>query len=79
MKFENKISIDGIAVLTVAVTAALWMGNLDAKVNNLMSASAIRDGRIEKMTESQTALAISLAKVAEQVNTIDRKDPPKKP
>jgi hypothetical protein len=79
MKFENKISVDGLAVLTVAVTAAIWLGNLDAKVNNLTKDSDSAKIHIEKLSDNQTSLATSLAAIAAQVNTIDKKALPTKP
>lgn len=79
VKFNNQISLDGVAVLSVAVGAALWLGNLDAKVNNLSKDSEAAKTHIEKLAENQKDIAITLANIAAQVNTIDRKEPPKKP
>jgi hypothetical protein len=74
MKFENKISIDGVAVLAVAVTAAIWLGNLDAKVNVLGADSEANKRHVERLSDNQTTFAVSLASVAAQVNAIDHKE-----
>jgi len=76
MKFENKISVDGIAVLTVAVSAAIWLGNLDAKVNALGAGAELSRQHIEKLSDNEARLSASLAGIAVQVNTIDKKNPP---
>ena len=72
MKFENKISIDGISVLVVAVTAAIWLGNLDAKVNNLIRDSEAAKVHVEKLSDNQAAIAASIAAIKVQVNTVDK-------
>ena len=78
MKFENKISIDGISVLVVAVTAAIWLGNLDAKVNNLMRDSEAAKVHVEKLSDNQADIAASLAAIKVQVNTVDKNTTDKK-
>jgi wobble nucleotide-excising tRNase len=78
MKFENKISIDGISVLVVAVTAAIWLGNLDAKVNNLTRDSEAAKVHIEKLSDNQSAIAASLSAIKTQVNTVDKNTADKK-
>ena len=78
MKFENKISIDGISVLVVAVTAAIWLGNLDAKVNNLIKDSEAAKVHVEKLSDNQAVIASSLAAIKAQINTVDKNTADKK-
>ena len=78
MKFENKISIDGISVLVVAVTAAIWLGNLDAKVNNLTRDSEAAKVHVEKLSDNQAVIASSLAAIKAQINTVDKNTADKK-
>jgi hypothetical protein len=70
MKFENKISIDGVAVIVAVVGASLWLGNIQAKVNQLGKDSDEAKVQVSKLSDNQVTLATSLVLVAMQVHDL---------
>ena len=74
MKFDNKISIDGVAVIVTAIMAAMYMGHLNTVVENLQKSQAEQDSQIVQLNKSQSETTRQLAVVATMVNDM-RKNP----
>lgn len=74
MRFENKISIDGVTVIIGIVGACLWLGSLNAKVNQLGKDLDAHTASIEKLSDNQVTLATSIASIASEVKILDERN-----
>ena len=70
IKFEPKLSIDGVAIILAAISAAIYMGRLDAQVVELKNNNNQQKLEIQRLTDSQGEITKNLAIVATQVSDI---------
>jgi hypothetical protein len=70
-KFDNKISIDGIAILLAMVAACVWIGTLSQRVTFLEDNVAKQQQSLDKLTSNQNETTRLLAIIATKV---DRRD-----
>ena len=70
IKFEPKLSIDGVSIILAAIGAAIYMGRLDAQVVELKNNNNQQKLEIQRLTDSQGEITKNLAIVATQVSDI---------
>ena len=68
IKFEPKLSIDGVAIILAAIGAAVYMGRLDAMVLQLKQNDAAQQLQIIELSHSQGETTKQLAIIATMVN-----------
>ena len=68
IKFEPKLSIDGVAIILAAIGAAIYMGRLDAMVLQLKQNDAAQQLQIIELSHSQGETTKQLAIIATMVN-----------
>jgi hypothetical protein len=69
-KFDNKISIDGVAVIIAAIGAVIWLGRLETRVCSLEATQIVQDQHIEAMAQREQETAQNLAYVTATVNAM---------
>lgn len=74
MTFKNEISIDGMAVIAGIVGGCLWLGSLNAKVNQLGKDSDAHTASIMKLSDNQVMLSTSIASIASEVKILDERN-----
>jgi hypothetical protein len=66
-KFDNKISIDGIAILLAMLGAAIWIGTLSQRVNQLEANDSKQQASIDRLAQTQNETSQVLAKISGEV------------
>lgn len=61
MKFDNKISIDGIAVIVATIGVIIWLSRLGATVENHTIELADHQQQIQKADDTLGALQQNIA------------------
>jgi hypothetical protein len=61
IQFDKKISIDGIAVIVVGVSALVWLLNMKSTVDVHTTELLNHQTQIQKMNDTMTAVQINLS------------------
>lgn len=61
IQFDKKISIDGVAVIVVGVSALVWLLNMKSTVDVHTTELSNHQTQLQKMNDTMTAVQINLS------------------